>query len=337
MCNTLRLHRARLPERVVIGECWARDGLQNETVMVPTDQKVEMIGRLIDAGVPKIEATSFAHPKYLPQFADAEEVLRRIPRRPGVDFRGLCATQKAVERAIRSKDEGYGVQEIALIIAASEAYNQVNVKMTLDENRRLAEELARTARNSGHAVFGWVVTAFGCPLQGDVAPEATAAMAKWWFDIGASYVGFGDTTGSSNPVQVSQLFELLTGGGLDPNRLVAHFHDTRGWGIANCLAALTVGISHFDTSLGGIGGQAKTGAAQVQQGYTGNTTTEDLVGMFEEMGIATGIDLAALLAAGRRAEEVLGRPLRSNLLLAGPVQHQGVAYDRERGVLPARG
>lgn len=337
MCDTLRLHRMSLPKQVVFGECWARDGLQNEAKVVPTDDKVEIITRMVEAGVTKLEATNFAHPKYLPQFADAEEVLRRIPRKPGVDYRGICTTMKGIERAIKSRDEGYGVDEIAMVISTSEPHNLANVNMSHDENKQLLEEMTRAAVDSGHVVFGWALTSFGCPIKGDVDPKDAIAMGKWWKDIGATIIGFGDTTGSSNPVQVSRFYEYALSEGFTTDEVVVHFHDTRGWGVANSMVALTFGFRYFDTSLGAIGGQPKTGAAEYHRGYAGNTCTEDLVGMFEEMGVSTGIDTQKLLAAGRRAEEVLGRQLRSNFLQAGPVPHHGIQYDKQAGILsPAK-
>jgi hydroxymethylglutaryl-CoA lyase len=322
-----------LPERVIMGECWARDGLQNESKVVPTDEKVEMIAALVEAGFTKMEVTSFAHPKYLPQFADAEEVLRRIPRKAGVDFRGICTTLKGVERAIASKADGYGVHEIAMVISASEAHNQANVNMTHDENKRLLEEMTRASVETGHVVFGWVLTSFGCPIRGDVPLEEVARMGKWWKDIGATVIGFGDTTGASNPLQVSRFYEYMLAEGFTTDEVVVHFHDTRGWGVANSLVALTFGLRHFDSSLGAIGGQPKTGAAEYHTGYAGNTCTEDLVGMFAEMGIQTGIHMDKMLAAGHRAEEILGRKLRSNFLNAGPVPHEGIVYDKSKGIL----
>jgi hydroxymethylglutaryl-CoA lyase len=316
MSEGWRLHRATLPERVVVAECWARDGLQNETKIVPTDEKVEMITRVVEAGFRKVEATSFAHPKYLPQFADAEEVLRRVPRKPGVDYRAICTTRKAVERAIRSRDEGYGVHEIAMVIAASEAYNQVNVNRGREENQRLIEELSRPCLESGHTLFGWVVTSFGCPITGNVPLGEVARLGRWWKDIGAKVIGFGDTVGHASPLQASRFGEYLLSEGFTADEVVLHFHDTRGWGIANCLTALTLGFRNFDASLGAIGGQAKTGTAAYQYGHSGNASTEDLVTLFEAMGVSTGIDLEKLRAAGLRAEQVLGRKLRSHFLEA---------------------
>src|SRR5947209_3181749 len=194
-------HELPLPARVILGECWARDGLQSEEAIVSTERKVEMIGRMVEAGFTEIEATSFAHPKYLPQFADAENVLRRIPRRPGVRYRAICTTLKSLERAIRSKDEGFGVDEIAMVISASEPHNRANVQMGHDENKRLLEQMTSLALKSGHAVFGWALTSFGCPLTGDVAPAQAIAIGRFWNDLGAELIGFGDTVGVANPRQ----------------------------------------------------------------------------------------------------------------------------------------
>lgn len=322
-----------LPDRVIMGECWARDGLQNEARVVSTDEKVEIITGMVEAGFTRIEATSFAHPKYLPQFADAEEVLRRIPRRPGVQYRAICTTMKAVERAVRSREEGYGVDEIVFVISASEAHNRANVNMSRDENKVLLEKMARVALDTGHEVFGWALTSFGCPIGGDVDVRDALDIGLWWQDMGATYIGFGDTTGVANPKQAAEFYDYVLSHGMTRDEVVVHFHDTRGWGVANTLTALQFGLKYVDTSLGAIGGQPKTGAARYDRGYTGNTCTEDLVGMLEDMGVSTGIDLDRLLRLGQRAEEIIGRRLRSNYLMAGPVPHEGIVYDKRLGIV----
>ncbi len=337
MQSSARLHDAPFASHVIMGECWARDGLQNEARFVPTAEKVAMITGMVDAGFTRIEATNFAHPKYLPQFADAEEVLRRIPRKPGVHYRAICTTPRGVGRAIAAKDAGFGADELAFVISGSEAHNLANVKMSHRDNQLALEAMAKDAIASGHEVFGWVLTSFGCPIQGDVPVTDVIRLGKWWRDIGATYIGFGDTTGVANPRQVSRFYEEVLGAGIPKEQLVAHFHDTRGWGMANTLTALTFGLRFADSSLGAIGGQPKTGAADYHRGFTGNTCTEDLVGMLEEMNIRTGIDLDALVALGARAEDVLGRRLRSNFLMAGPVPHRGVVYDKQRGILGESG
>jgi len=243
---------------------------------------------------------------------------------------------KGVERAVASKRAGFGVDEIAFVISGSEAHNRANVKMSHAENQAALEGMARLAIDTGHEVFGWVLTSFGCPIQGDVPVKDVVRLGKWWRDIGATYVGFGDTTGVANPRQVSQFYSDVIASGIPKDRLVAHFHDTRGWGMANTLTALSFGLRFADGSLGAIGGQPKTGAADYHRGFTGNTCTEDLVGMLEEMGVKTGIDLRALMTLGARAEAVLGRRLRSNFLMAGPVPHKGIVYDKEHGIVAPR-
>lgn len=326
-------HKIELPQKVIFGECWARDGLQNEPRVVPTDGKVEILTRMVEAGVTRLEAVSFAHPKYLPQFADAEEVLRRIPRKKGVQYRGICTTMKALERAIASKEEGYGVDEIVMVISSTEEHNSANVGLDHATNKALIEDMVKRSKQTGHKVFGWVLTSFGCPIRGDVPLSEVADMGKWWIDQGIDYLGFGDTTGVSNPVQVDRFYNYILNNGFDKEMIVVHFHDTRGWGVANSLTALTHGFTLFDTSLGAIGGQPQTGAAMYHTGFAGNTCTEDLVAMFEEMGIETGIDIEKMIAAGKRAEEILGRKLRSNFIDAGPVPHRGIQYDKKKGIL----
>ncbi|NOY26759.1 MAG: hydroxymethylglutaryl-CoA lyase, partial [Oligoflexia bacterium] len=308
-------HPTGFPSRVIMGECWARDGLQNQPMVVPTTAKVEMISMMAKAGIPKIEATSFAHPRYLPQFADAEEVLRTIPRPPGVEYRALCSNTKAVQRAVACKEAGHGVDEIAMVLSSTDAHSRANVNLGQDEHRRMLEGMTRLALDTGHVAFGWVLTSFGCPIQGDVPVDDVLALGQWWKDVGATYVGFGDTTGAANPRQVDEFYTLALDRGFTTDEMVVHFHDTRGWGVANSLVALGHGLRFFDSSIGAIGGQPSTGAATYHRGHTGNTCTEDLVGMFEEMGVSTGIDLPTLLQAGRTAEQILGHRLRSNYLL----------------------
>lgn len=326
----------RFPDRVIIGECWARDGLQNEREVVPTAAKIELISRMVEAGIPRIEATSFAHPRYLPQFADAEKVLKEIPRVPGTRYRAICTNERAILRAIASKEAGYGVDEIAMVLSSTDAHNQANVNMPQADAQRMLERMTRLSLDTGHDVLGWVLTSFGCPIQGDVELDQVSGLGRWWKDIGATIIGFGDTTGAANPRQVDIFYGHVLDQGFTKDEVVVHFHDTRGWGIANSLVALSHGLRHIDCSLGAIGGQPATSAANYHRGHTGNTCTEDLVGMFHEMGVETGIDIDRLLAAGARAEEVLGRRLRSNFLLAGPVPHRGVIWDREKGLQGTR-
>ncbi len=323
----------KVPQSVVMGECWARDGLQSQPQYVPTAQKIEMIAGMVDAGFTRIEATSFAHPKYLPQFQDAEEVLAKIPRKKGVQYRAICTTLKAIERAAASKAHGFGVDEIAMVISASERHNLANVNMSQAENKTLLEEMTKQSLATGHEVLGWVLTSFGCPITGDVPVAKVVELGKWWKSLGARYIGFGDTTGVANPMQAARFYEAILAAGFTADEVIVHFHDTRGWGIANTLVGVQYGFRYLDSSLGAIGGQPKTGAATYHKGHTGNSCTEDLVGMLEEMGVKTGIDVQKLLALGARAEEIIGHKLRSNFLLAGPVPHGGVVYDKQKGLL----
>jgi len=318
---------------VIFGECWARDGLQNEALIVPTRAKIEMITGMVDAGYQRIEATNFAHPKYLQQFADAETVLKSIPRKDGVAYRAICTNWVGITRAAVAKVEGYGVDEIAMVLSSSEPHNKANVGMDRDENKRLIERMTERALETGHDVFGWALTSFGCPIQGDVPIEDALAVGQWWKDIGARYIGFGDTTGVANPRQVREFYERVLDAGFTRDEVVVHFHDTRGWGIANSLVALEMGFKYYDGSLGAIGGQPKTGAADYHTGFAGNSCSEDLITMIEEMGIDTGIDIDKLLKLGRRAEQILCRRLRSNSITAGRVPHKGIEWSKDDGIL----
>jgi hydroxymethylglutaryl-CoA lyase len=310
-----------LPEAVVLCECFARDGLQNEDAFVPTDLKVRFLDAATEAGFPKIEAASYAHPKYLPQFADTEEVLRRIRRKAGVTYLGLVPNERGLDRCLEHRQQGFGPDAIGTILSASEPHNQANVKRTVAESRAEIEAICRRALKDGLRVIGAIATSFGCPIQGVVPFAAVAELAAWYADLGAQEVLFGDTTGTANPVQVEAFFTSLRSAvpGAVP---IAHFHNTRGTALANCLAALRAGVTHFDASVGGVGGRPKFTEGNYPRimGFTGNACTEDLAAMFEEMGVRTGLDLPRLLDLGRLAEQVLGRELHSHVVKTGLVK-----------------
>ncbi len=310
------------PANVVICECFARDGLQNEDRFVPTDLKVRFLDAATEAGFPKIEAVSYAHPKYLPQFADTEEVLRRIRRKPGVAYLGLVPNERGLDRCLEHCAKGYGPDTVSTILSASEPHNQANVKRTIAESRAEIEAICRRALKEGLRVIGGIATSFGCPIQGDVPWEDVAALAVWYADLGVEAVLFGDTTGVANPVQVEAFFGRLRERApqLTP---IAHFHDTRGAALANCAAARRAGVTQFDASVGGVGGRPKFTEGNYPKilGFTGNACTEDLVAMLEEMGARTGIDLGRLLDLGRFAEQILGRELNSHVVKTGLVKH----------------
>ncbi len=322
-----------LPTSVITCECWARDGLQSMPKLVSTEDKVEMINRGVEAGFKKLEITSFSHPKLLPQFADAVEVLKRIDRRPDVSYVVLMPNKKGFDRLESCQKEGYGASEIILMISSSEAHNLLNFRMTHTE--AMAEHAAIMARAHalGIRVIGCAGTVYGCPVQGDLTTSDVARIVKFYLDEGAQTIMLGDTTGVANPrlvrERVGELMAQFPG-----VEFIAHFHDTRGTGIANTLAMLELGVRYVDTSIGAIGGQPATGAAKYSAGFTGNTCTEDLIAMLEEMGVATGIDLPKLLDAGRRAEAILEQRLRSNTIRSGPVIHGPSAPDKEAGAAP---
>lgn len=296
-------------ERAHVREVGARDGFQNVKRFIPTEAKVELIDRLSETGLPVIEATSFVSPRMVPQLADGDEVAARIRRRPGVTYLAFIATRDGLERAVRARLDG-----VTLVVSGSESASQRNFKRSIHESRVYVCQLIEEARVRGLAVSAGVGTAFGCPIEGDVPHERVLESCRALVAAGAQEIFLGDSTGVANPVRVRQLFGRLAEE-IDPGRLVGHFHDTRGTGLANVYAALEAGVRRFDASFGGVGG------CPFIPGASGNVATEDVVSMLEEMGYDTGVVLDRLLAAGRRLGEVLGEPLPSHLLVAGPVNH----------------
>ena len=319
------------PPSVIACECWARDGLQSMPVLVPTAQKIEMIDRITGAGFKKLEVTSFSHPRLLPQFADAAEVLRGIRRRPGVSHVVLMPNEKGFERLAVCQKEGHGAEEIILMISSSEKHNLLNFRMSHAEAMAEHARIMRRAHALGIRIIGCAGTVFGCPVGGDVPERDVEKIVRFYLEEGAQTIMLGDTTGMANPLQVRERVGRLrsTFPGVE---FIAHFHDTRGTGIANSIAMLELGVRHVDASLGAIGGQPATGAAKYSAGFTGNTCTEDLVAVLEEMGVRTGVDVGRMLDAGRRAEEVLGQRLRSNVVRSGPVIHAESAPEKEPGI-----
>jgi hydroxymethylglutaryl-CoA lyase len=314
-----------LPESVTLCECWARDGLQSWPEVVSTEHKLEMIHRITAAGVKKLEVTSFSHPKLLPQFADCEEILRRIDRRPGVSYVVLMPNEKGFDRFQACQEAGHGADEIILMISASETHNRANFRMEHDVAKRSHARLIRRAHDLGVQVIGCTGTVYGCPISGDVPMRAVIDVTRFYIDEGADTLMLGDTTGAAQPLQVRERIGELRS--LFPEtRFIAHFHDTRGNGIVNTFAALELGLDLVDGSIGAIGGQPRTEKDLYQHGFTGNTCSEDLVALLEEMGIDTGVDVDAFLETGRRAEEILGERLRANVIHCGRVNHSATDY-----------
>ncbi|MFI5296936.1 MAG: hydroxymethylglutaryl-CoA lyase [Polyangiales bacterium] len=319
-----------IPESVTVCECWARDGLQSMPVLVPTAQKIEMIDRITGAGFKKVEVTSFSHPKLLPQFADCVEVLKGITRRPGVSHLVLMPNEKGFDRLEACQKEGYGADEIILMISSSEKHNFLNFRMNHAEAMAEHARIMRRAHGLGIRIVGCAGTVYGCPVGGDVPIEDVAKITRFYLDEGAQTIMLGDTTGMANPVLVRQRISELKA--MFPKaEFIAHFHDTRGTGIVNSVAMLELGVRYVDTSLGAIGGQPATGASKYSAGYTGNTCTEDLVALLEEMGAHTGIEIEKMLETGRQAEEVLDQRLRSNVIRTGRVIHTPSSPNKEAG------
>jgi len=298
-----------LPSSVRIREVGPRDGFQNEPETIATADKVRLIDLLSASGLRRIEVTSFVRPDVIPQLSDAAEVLATVQRREGVGFSVLIPNQRGLERALEMRDR---FDEINVFVSASETHNQRNVNSPIEESLTGLERTLASAREAGLRCEGVISVSFGCPYEGEVPPERVHRIAERLIAAGCAEIGFGDTTGMANPRGVREFFaaarERLAG-----TELTAHFHNTRGQGLANALAALEEGVDSFESSFGELGG------CPVPPGSTGNVSTEDLVSMLEEMGVATGIDLPRLIEASRAAQEALGRPLGAHVLRAGPV------------------
>jgi hydroxymethylglutaryl-CoA lyase len=299
-----------LPDHVRIREVGPRDGFQNEPEVIPTPEKVRLIELLGATGLKRIEVTSFVRPDVIPQLADAAEVLGAVRLAPEVAVSVLIPNERGLERALAQRGR---FQEINGFLSASEAHNFKNVGRPVKDSLTGLERTFARARAEGLRCEGVISVAFGCPYEGHVAPERVFAIARSLADAGADEVGFGDTTGMANPLQVREFFAAARVELLDVE-LTAHFHNTRGQGLANVLAALEAGVTSFESSFGELGG------CPVPAGATGNIATEDLVSMLHEMGVETGVDLPGLIEASRAVQGVLGRSLGSHVLSAGPVE-----------------
>ena len=298
---------------VVLCECFARDGLQHEAEFVPTETKRALIERFAALGFQRVEATSYSNPKVVPQFADASALLAALPRRAGVHYKATCANVRAVERALADLEAGFGVTEISLLVSASEAHSMRNLKQSRADQWENVRKMAAAAQGR-FRLIGTISVAFGCPFEGRVDPDVVVADARRFDELGVDHITLGDTTGMATPAAMKDMIARLqrAAPGLT---LIAHLHDTRGSGLVNALAACEVGIRHFDCSFGGVGGHP----AQVTYGggYTGNVCTEDLVNLFESLGIRTGIDLSGMLATARLCEQTLGRELHGRVTRSG--------------------
>jgi hydroxymethylglutaryl-CoA lyase len=307
-------------DAVRIREVGPRDGFQNEPEVIPTERKVELIDALARTGLRRLEVTSFVRADVIPQLADAREVLARIDVPAEVSVSVLIPNERGLDAALEVRERAAvrpAFDEVNVFLSASETHNRNNVNRSVDESLAGVEVVLGRAREQGLRCEAVISTVFGCPYEGHVAPARVLEIAAALRDAGAQEIGFGDTTGMANPRQVREFFTAARPALGDDVQLTAHFHNTRGQGLANVLAALEAGIDSFESSFGELGG------CPVPAGATGNIATEDLVSMLHEMDIETGIDLPALLACARRAQEILGRALGSHTLVAGPVDWRG--------------
>jgi hydroxymethylglutaryl-CoA lyase len=321
-----------LPEAVSVREVGPRDGFQNEPEVITTERKIELIDALARTGLRRLEVTSFVRADVIPQLADAAAVLTGIDVPREVNVSVLIPNERGLDMALelRERVDGAGgdrradsdgsagvarpaFDEINVFMSASETHNRKNVNRSIAESLTGLEVVLGRARAAGLRCEGVISTSFGCPYEGHVPIERVLELAAALRDAGAQEIGFGDTTGMANPVQVREFFAIAREQLGTEVELTAHFHNTRGQGLANVLAALEAGVTSFESSFGELGG------CPVPAGATGNIASEDLVSMLHEMGVETGIDLDALLACARRVRELLGRPLGSHTLVAGPV------------------
>jgi len=296
-------------EHVRIREVGPRDGFQNEPEIISTDDKVRLVEMLARTGLRRLEVTSFVRADVIPQLADGVEVLRRAQIPDDVAVTVLVPNERGLDNALELREQ---FEEVNVFLSASETHNQKNVNRSIEESLSGLERVVSRAREEGLRCEGVISVAFGCPYEGEVPRERVLEIARRLVAAGCEEIAFGDTTGMANPVQVERFFD-----GLDLGvELTAHFHNTRGQGLANVVAALTSGIRSFESSFGELGG------CPVPPGATGNIATEDVVSMLHEMDYETGVDLERLLEAARAAQDVLGRPLGSHVLTAGPVEWQ---------------
>ncbi len=300
-------------ETIEINECFARDGLQHEEVFVPTSTKISLLNGFARAGFHRIEATSYSHPRRVPSFVDASDLLGELPRHPGVFYKATCPNPKAVERAVADYHAGYGAEEISLLNSASESHSVKNLRASKSEQWDKISAMVCMARGKFRLV-GVVSVAFGCPFEGRIDPGVVADDVQKFRELGADIITIGDTTGLAEPRAVRALFSRL-----DAEHpgfpFVAHFHNTRGVGLANAVAAYETGCTRFDTAMGGVGGHP----AQIEYGagQTGNVATEDTANLFESMGISTGLDLDHVMRLSAACERALGRELYSQVARAG--------------------
>jgi len=321
--------KMQLPKKVMVGECVVREGVQHEEHFIPTEAKLWLLKKLLDAGFKKVEVTNFSSPKYLPQFRDAEEVLKGIqPLKEGVIYSGVAVTQRAIDRAIKACEADYGLTEIVNIWSTSESYSKRNSGMSHRELFEVTPDWIKRVHEANMKFCGTMGTVFGCSIEGPIPIARAFEFADRLLDMGADSLLFGDTAGEATPDRAYEFYSEAKE--RFPNiTITAHFHESRGWGLSNCLAALQAGIDCFDASMGGVGGQParmvdRVPVAGTQELYTpsditGNVRSEDLIVMLDEMGIETGLNVDMVLEIGRTVEKIFGRRLRSYTVETGRI------------------
>jgi hydroxymethylglutaryl-CoA lyase len=325
------------PKKVVIGDITVRDGFQHEEKFIPTEAKIWVAEQLILCGFKHIEVTNFGNPAGMPQFKDADILMKNIRNSKKIENQIkeaslTCVTirEKAVERAIEAKKEGWGPDRILLMVSTSESHHKKNSGLSLDEYWKMSEKYIKLAKDAGIKVNGTVSTIWGCPIEGPTEMSKALDFAKRWFDIGASDVEHADHDGSASPDRVYKYYSMLMDKFQNPQKHIVHFHTTRGWGLANVLAALQAGMTNYEAAMGGIGGQPANFVDGVPVAGTGKyyykdpnlaglISTEDLVVMFDEMGIDTGLDVDKVLETGKMVERIVGRRLRSESINSGRI------------------
>lgn len=294
------------PEHVKIVEVGPRDGLQNESTLVPAATKIELINRLSKTGLQSIETTSFVSPKWVPQMGDAKEVFQGITQEEGVAYPVLVPNQRGFDNALAA-----GVQEIAIFGAASEAFSQKNINCSIAESLERFKPVCEAAQQAGLKIRGYISCVLGCPYQGVVSLGAVVAMAEALMEMGCYEISLGDTIGAGTPRDAQRMVKAVAQS-VAMEQIAVHFHDTRGQALANIYACLEQGVAVVDASVAGLGG------CPYAKGATGNVATENVVYMLDGMGIKTGVDLDALIEAGRFITEALGMETRSHVAKAGP-------------------
>jgi hydroxymethylglutaryl-CoA lyase len=293
-----------LPGRATIYEVGPRDGLQNEAARLDTRDKLELIGALVRAGLKHIEATSFVSPRWIPQLADASQVIAGLPRRKGLVFSALVPNERGLSRAKEA-----GLEEVAVFLSSSETHNRKNTNRSIAEALQVYARVCAQAREAGIRVRGYVSTVWGCPYEGEVSVDQSRSVALRLLDMGCDQISLGDTIGVGTPAQTARILEAMLAE-IPAPKLAMHMHDTHGTALANVWVGLTFGITTFDAAVGGLGG------CPYAPGAAGNLATEDLVYMLQAMGIATGVDLGLLVRAGRFAQERVGHELPGKYLKA---------------------